>query len=126
MDHPHKHLTRDDKKLILSATLLLFLLILFGSLSLWYQIQRLKRVRMKRKQHASTALVVDNERKSVYQIQKSAMISRKQMQDRMEKEVETLRVFQEELRGQVDLLKVAFARKSMEGDNVIVSVKKER
>jgi diacylglycerol kinase family enzyme len=95
---------------------------------------------MKRKQHASASLAVDNERKSVHQVQKSAMISRKQMQDRMEKEVETLRVFQEELRGQVDLLKVAFARKSMEGDNVIVrggdgnvdstsgglSVKKER
>jgi hypothetical protein len=48
------------------------------------------------------------------------MISRKEMQERMEKEVETLRVFQQELRGQIDLLKVAFAKKANES-NVVVN-----
>ena len=117
----HNQLSRDDKKLILSAVLLLFFLIVFGSLSLWYQIQRFKRVRTRHASSNTNQTSISNDRRCVHQLQKSAAETRKEMQDRMEKEVETLRVFQEELRGQVDMLKVAFAKKAREGtDNAAV------
>ena len=41
--------------------------------------------------------------------------SRQEMQETMQREVESLRLFQEELKTQVELLKVAFAERSRRG-----------
>jgi hypothetical protein len=46
----------------------------------------------------------------MHQLKQTAYQYRKEMQIKMEKEIESLRLFQEEFRGQVDMLRETFVR----------------
>lgn len=97
-------------------------LIMLGSVSLWYQIRRWKRVQRKYQIQPTT-----KEKKNVHQLNETATQSRRNLRQKMEKEIETLRLFQLELKGQVDMLKEAFLNEELEGgksDNKVM--KKEQ
>lgn len=114
MDTTNKYTKDETRNLMLTASIFVIFLILFGTTSLIYQIQRFKRIRTQQ-QRTTTATYNNNssyhqERDNIHQLKQTAYQSRKEMQIKMEKEIESLRLFQEELRGQVDMLREAYVR----------------
>lgn len=130
MDVQNKYTQEEIQNHIIYMAIFIVCLILLSLLSLWYQIHRWKRIRQRRgrihhhhhhntnnntllqstannnSQHRDNREIIRNH---VQQIKSSARSSRQKMHEQMEKEIEGLRLFQLQLKDQVDMLRVAFA-----------------
>jgi hypothetical protein len=114
---PQKHnvaLSEDDENL---QHLMLFLTILFifmgiiGIITCFYQIKGLQSIRRKHKDESTltSATNIRNETEDVFKMKEATESSRADMHDSLEKEVEELRAFQREVRGELSTLRTALS-----------------
>ena len=108
---------------ILHTAVFIVFLILLSLVSLMYQVHRWKRLRASQSRNNNKSSSVwkkhdkaqyQRQKSHVREIKASTMRSRKEMQERMEEEIEALRLFQVGLKEQVDMLRVACAAREEE------------
>lgn len=105
-------LSVDDEnlqQLMLTLAVLFVFMGVIGIVSCVYQIKSLKSIRREHR-HESTlqsAAHIQNETEHVYKIKAATESSRSDMQDSLEREVEELREFQKQVRGELGSLRTA-------------------
>jgi hypothetical protein len=123
----------DEDKLhhfMFALAIFMIILITIGSLSLRYQLQRLQRLRRMHRSHTEKHSVA-RQRNSVEELKMTALQSRKLMHQDLEEEMKELKCFQEELWGQLKLVKNVMSKKgiddaSVEQKSVRKALKKEQ
>jgi hypothetical protein len=99
----------DLQQLMLNLAILFIFLSIIGIISCVYQIKQYQSIRRKRS-HESTlqsAVNIQNQTECVYKMKAATESSRADMQDSLEREVEELRAFQQQVRGELGTLKTA-------------------
>ncbi len=105
-------LTVDDENLeqvMLTLAILFICMGVIGVVSCVYQMKSLKSIRIKHR-HESTlqsAAHIQNQTEQVHKIKTATESSRAEMQESLEREVEELREFQQQVRGQLGSLRTA-------------------
>ncbi len=123
-------LTVDEniQQLMLTLAVLCIFMGFVGIVSCVYQINCLRSIRRKHRHESTTlqsAAHIQNQTEHVYKIKASTECSRADMQDSLEREVEELREFQQQVRGELGSLRIALEvlsqrrqREAVRSDNV--------
>ena len=99
----------DLQQLMLNLAILFIFLSIIGIISCVYQMKQYQSIRRKHS-HESTlqsAVNIQNQTECVYKMKAATESSRADMQDSLEREVEELRAFQQQVRGELGTLKTA-------------------
>ena len=124
-------LSRDEESLqqmMLALAILFIFMGVIGVISCIYRIKGFQSARRKRSSESTlqSAAHIQNQTEQVYKMKAATETSRADMQDSLKREVEELRAFQREVRGELGSLKTALEVLSKRRQRKDDYIKKER
>lgn len=127
-------LAEDDENLqhfMLIMTILFIFMGILGIVTCFYQIKWFQSIRRKHKieSRLPSATNIQNQAEGVYKMKVAKKSSRADMHDSLEREVEELRAFQREVRGELSTLRtalIALSQRGQEEVSIPVDTKSQR